>query len=75
MTTVWKLRAVLYLSLVGAIAFCTVFPEPKLASVLGIVVGYVTCKLEGLSKNGKGIDPRSCAKITIADSDNGSRSQ
>jgi len=59
MTTVWKLRAVLYPSLVAAIAFCTVFPEPKLASVLGIVIGYTTCKLEGLSKKrglAKGVD-------------------
>ena len=65
MITVWKLRAVLYPSLVGAIAFCTVFPEPKLASVLGIVVGYVTCKLEGLSKKTvltKDVNPMSLRK-------------
>jgi hypothetical protein len=73
MTTVWKLRAVLYPSLVGAIVFCTVFPEPKLASVLGIVVGYVACKLEGLSKNGKGIDPMSLRETNDKDSDKGSR--
>lgn len=74
MTTVWKLRAVLYPSLVGAIAFCTVFPEPKLASVLGIVVGYITCRLQGQSKNGKRIDPMSLGENNDS-RDKGSKSQ
>lgn len=49
-SSIWLYRAILYPGIIGAIICSTLFPEPKLAAVFGVAVGYAACKLETRSK-------------------------